>query len=209
MRRCAVSVFFAVALCSPVYGGTVDWAVWQSTAAGTITLSDATVVAVGLSSGSFGYCNCDHWSPATTYESVAVSNAPVSGFQEITGGGESIFTLTFGQTVVDPVLAIISLGSPGTEVFYDFSAPFTLLSTGPGMYGNGSFYQSAAQELRGAEGNGAIQFNGSFDSLSWSAPVYEHWQEFTVGIPDAQTPEPSPAVLLLAGIGFIAVARRR
>jgi len=202
----------------PSRAGTIDWVEWTATdpdVLGTVTLLNASTVQVAFSGGISGACTGDavcatYWSPAGTYESSpTVDNAPPGGLLEITGGGSSVYTFTFGTPVVDPVIGIVSMGGSGTPVEYDFSAPFTILNSGAGYFGHGpDLYAPAATQLIGSESNGIIGFTGTFSSITFAAPVYEDWQDVTVGIPDAeQTPEPGVWGMALAGMGVLGALR--
>ena len=58
----------------------------------------------------------------------------------------------------------------------------------------------------GAEGNGVIQFSGSFTSITFTTPDYENWYGFTVG---EATPEPSSLILLGSGLLALGLLTRR
>jgi hypothetical protein len=48
--------------------------------------------------------------------------------------------------------------------------------------------------VSGIEGNGSIQFLGTYSSLSWTNPQYEDYYGFNVGVVSV-VPEPSAMVL--------------
>jgi len=65
--------------------------------------------------------------------------------------------------------------------------------------------------VHGNEGNGLVQFSGSFDSITFTTPNFENYYAFTVGY-DATltggggTPAvPEPATLSLFGLGVAAL----
>jgi hypothetical protein len=62
--------------------------------------------------------------------------------------------------------------------------------------------------LSGNEGNGTIQFLGTFTSISFTVPTNESWHGFTVGV--QQVPVP-PAVWLFGSglLGLIGIATRK
>ena len=125
--------------------------------------------------------------------SATVSDAPTNPGIISLFGGTATNTLTFSQPIVNPVMALLSLGNPGLEITYTFSAPFTILSGGPSQsFGGSSVFQVASNEVGGTEGNGTIQFTGTFTSLSWTVGGEEFWHGFTIGIAGVATvPEPS------------------
>jgi hypothetical protein len=57
-----------------------------------------------------------------------------------------------------------------------------------------------------------VQFIGTYNSISWTNPVYEYWYGFDAGVAGvAAVPEPETYVLMLAGlagVGFMARRRR-
>ena len=87
-----------------------------------------------------------------------------------------------------------------------------MIATGPGSFGNGPLTELDGNILEGREGHGTIQFLGTFSSISWTIPTYEHWHGITVGIPGVADPPaaPAPGVLLLVGMGaaWSAICRR-
>jgi MYXO-CTERM domain-containing protein len=152
-----------------------------------------------------------------SYVSAAVDNAPAtSDIIEITGGTGTLNTFFFDAPLVDPVMAIVSLGSPSVSASYHFNTPFTVLSSGYGYWGMGpqGLTDVGGNTLRAMEAHGVIQFLGTYSSISFTAPEFEDWHGFTIGAADAVSTVPEPDSLILAVMGvsllaFAGVRRRR
>ncbi|MGH9403859.1 MAG: PEP-CTERM sorting domain-containing protein [Terriglobia bacterium] len=99
---------------------------------------------------------------------------------------------------------------------YIFSAPFILLSGGANAYwGGSSVTQPAPNDLRGQEGDGTIEFPGTFTSLSFTVTGGEYWNGFTVGAlapgSSSAVPEPGTYSMALTGgllLAFLTMRRR-
>lgn len=197
-------------LALPAFGATyyyVDWTsanVAQGTATGTITLPDLSTVTVTFAAtnpnGSPGTLfgaqtsgGTNYWIPSAPYISAQVSNPPLGpDILQLAGGQNQTYTVTLSQPIKDPIMAIVSLGSPSIPITYDFNSPFTIVSQGAGFWGNGPLTQLPGDVLRGQEGHGTIQFIGTFSTFSWTVPTTEVWHGFTFGIRTTTALEPNP-----------------
>lgn len=140
----------------------------------------------------------DYWiehTPAPYTNNAVVSNRP-PGFELLAFNAASTNILTFSSPVVNPIMAIVSMGQPSVAVAYDFDTPFTVLSEGRGFWGDGFFSLGAGDVLIGNELHAAIQFHGTVSEIRWTSTA-ENWHGFTVGAP---VPEPGTMGLLVAGL---------
>ncbi len=198
----------------------VDWATWTSAgAAGPASSAAGNINAVGVTyTGEINFTQInntgfDYWrdntaTPYPAYVSGDVTNVPSTvDLIAISGNGTSTNTVTFSQPVVNPYMAIVSLGQPGIGTTYFFDAPFSIVSFGQAYWGNGTLTNAGGNingghTLVGFEGQGVIQFMGTFSSISWTTTSGEHWNGFNFGIP-------TPGAAALLGIGSLSVLRRR
>ncbi|MGH8214483.1 MAG: hypothetical protein ACREPZ_02125 [Rhodanobacteraceae bacterium] len=207
----------ADAFAVPVY-----WNTWASPSSGSLTTGSSTVaVTFATTNAHNNIPSYPTWSPSSTFEDgVLVDNGPAqaNGIMQLTGGTTALNTLTFSTPVVNPVFAIWSLGQGGITASFDFVGvtPVFVAGGSNAEYG-GSAIVVSGNTVNGNEGNGTIQFIGTFSSIQWTNPIFENWYGFNFGIADVGTPnsvpEPSPALLFVLGlgllIGFRTLARAR
>jgi hypothetical protein len=195
-----------------------------STPTSTVTVTYTNAQGIGFYQPGGG---TDYWGPrnaSSPYTSAQVDNAP-TGTDIITLQYAGKQTLTFSESIANPVFAMVSLNGNG----YAFlNQDFDILSSGCGYWGCGSFAKEVIDlgggntEYRligtGREPHGAIRFTGAFDSLTWRSMSTEYWNGFTVGVqgtaievlpPPAGVPGPATWMLLVAGGVGMAVVRRQ
>jgi hypothetical protein len=200
----------------PASATIIDWAAWSSPLV-SATSGSANGVAGGVNISYSGElesfeANYPSYGPSGTFNGGTIDNAPpqANGIIRIFGGGDQaiINTITFSQAVTNPVFAIWSLGQGGINASFNFNATPTFESGGPSSEYAGQPISVLGNVVSGLEGNGTVQFTGTFNSLSWTNPTFENWYGFTVGV--AAVPEPETYAMMLAGLGLMGfVARRR
>ena len=208
----------AVSTSALAHADTIVWTNWSSATSGnpgsaTGTIGGINVTYFGQTSG---LTNVPSWTPASTFTGGVVGNAPPhTPTIQIEGGSPITETITFSSTVVDPIFAIWSLGAPGNTASFDFSSKsgqaFNILGGGPNAEFGGSALTSTGSVVHGSEGNGLVQFNGSFNSITFTTPNFENYYAFTVGYDATLTggetpgPVPEPETLSLFGLGLAAL----
>jgi hypothetical protein len=221
-KHVSALMFAACAVSVPAlaHADTIAWTNWSSASAGapgsaTGSIGGLTVTYSGQTSG---LTNVPSWTPASTFTGGPVGNAPPhTPSIQLEGGLPSLIeTITFSSAVVDPVFAIWSLGAGNAPASFDFVSkspePFTLLGGGPSTEFAGSSITVSGQNVNGTEGNGIIQFDGTFSSLTFTTPSFENYYAFTVGYDATLTPPtsvPEPATLSLFGLGLLALPMAR
>ena len=214
----AVVLILVMGMAGLSFGGTVDWASWtssgSSTASGTIgsvgvTYTGELAFAQINNTGTYYYTDATKIAVGAPYTSATVANLPpTSDIIAIVGDGTTN-TISFSRPVTNPVMAIVSLGQPSLHTSYNFDQPFTILSDGPGWWGSpGTLLNPSGNVLQGIEGDGTIQFIGTYSTITWTGSDGEYWNGFTVGVP---VPLPPTALLLgsgLLGLGLLRFRRK-
>jgi hypothetical protein len=212
----ALAAASLLAVAATAQAAPIDWNTWSSTTTGSISTAGGPV-GVGFSGPAvdvvFGYPS---YAPTSTFaDGVIVDNAPVpaNNIMRLQGGTDAVNTVTFATPVVNPVMAIWSLGQAGINAQFAFiDATPVFVSGGPSNEYTGQPISVVGNTVFGAEGNGTVQFIGTYSSISWTNPVYEFWYGFDVGVAGVANPVPEPETyaLMVAGLGAMGfVARRR
>jgi len=152
------------------------------------------------------------WNPEATYVGGAVDTSPDS-VGDLIGldGSTTTGIISFSAPIVDPIVAIWSLGQPGLTASFTFSETPTLQIGGPNSIYGGNPIVVNENIVSGNEGNGVILFEGIFSSISFTN-TNENWYAFTVGANGgaAVIPIPASVWLFVAGLfGLVGVARRK
>ena len=202
----------ALAASGLAQSATIDWNQWTSNATGNIAGSTPVTVTFSGENNTGWYAGYPSYGPSATWaDGTIVSNAPTGGIVKLYGGNSNVDTITFSQAVTNPVFAIWSLGQGGINASFDFiKATPVFVAGGPSSEYNGQAITVSGNDVFGREGNGTVQFIGTFTSISWTNPVAENWYGFNVGIAGVSSvPEPGTVGLMLAGLTLVGLARRR
>lgn len=203
----------ALAASGLAQSATIDWNTWTSNSTGTIDSTSVTTTFTGQTNLGW-YASYPSWAPGGTYaDGTVVANGPSStnGIVVLNGGNTNLQTITFSTPVVDPVMAIWSLGQGGIDASFDFTnATPVFVAGGVSVEYGGSSIVVSGSDVSGTEGNGTVQFIGTYSSISWTNPTFENWYGFDVGVAGVSAvPEPGSMGLLLAGLTLVGLAARR
>lgn len=191
-----------------------SWAEWDGTSGGFVQNGHVIEVTyTGQTDGTIINSGFIFNAVPSSFTSSSVTNTPGdNGTIKITGGNDSFGHFHFSQAVINPIIALWSVGRDGSPVSFVFdSANFEILSQGAGNWGGGSLIKSGAT-VTGYEGNGLVQFIGSYTDINFSLPDYENYYGATVGAlmqEIVSVPLPSAFWLLGSGLmGLVAMGRR-
>lgn len=211
MKTKLLSTLLVGFLCSVTVSNVVAaWIDWTSTSAGTLTVG-STTIGVSMTGGVLNYVNGDYYynnsatggiSPTGTYGGLQPSdliqiNSPVT------------VTLMFDEAIINPYIALVSVGQKAIPVTYGFDSSFSVATFGNNLWGYGG-YSVSGNDFTGTEFNGVLQFTGSYTSLSFTTSPAEFWHGFNIGTASiAAVPEPSILWLLSAGLLSLVIVRKK
>lgn len=210
-RSMLVGLFCAALLTQPLWG--TAWTQFNSAGAGTVTgtLGGITVTytSTDLNWAQINNIGTNWWlcgaSICPAYFAPGVTPPDTVDMISIDGNNVE-HTISFSSPVTNPVMALISLGQPSVFTTYYFDQPFTILQDGPGWWGGpGTLLSVSGNGLQGIEGDGLVQFNGTFSQITWTGATPEYWNGFNVGA----TPEPGTLALLGTSVVGVAGMLRR
>ena len=194
------------------------WTDWTSATGGFPGSASGTLGGVGVSYtgeviGSVLNGTSLTWAPNSSFIGGTVTTSPsiVGDDIRLRGTFTGTNTIAFASPVENPVFAIWSLGAPTIAASFTFAATPTLEAGGPNSQFGGSSITVVGNVVSGNEGNGVVQFSGTFNSISWT-DTPENFYAFTVGLNGPLGPRPGPAPvpepmsLTLVGSGLVGLA---
>lgn len=212
--RILAFLMLATLVSADAFAVPIHWNTWASASSGSIPASSTVGVTFATTNPHTNVPNYPSWLPSSTFaDGVAVDNGPVqaNGIMQLFGGTTASNTLMFSVPIVDPVIAIWSLGQGGVEASFDFvGVTPVLIAGGPNAEYGGSAITISGNTVSGREGNGTIQLIGTYSSIQWTNPTFENWYGFNVGVADVATtpvPEPGELLLFVLGLGLLVGAR--
>lgn len=212
LRSIAAATVLALSSAAAMAAPT-GWIDWTSSSSGTLAIGSTSVGVTLSGSAPLGRVDGDYYynNSATGYTSPTGTYAGLKPSDLLQVNLASSFTLTFSQAILNPYIALVSVGG-GVPVTYTFNGPVSqVVSAGNNYWGYGS-YSTSGNSFTGREYNGVIQLSGSYTTLTVNTAPGEYWHAFNVGTAGvaAPVPEPETYAMLLAGLGLMgAVARRR
>ncbi|MDB5808684.1 MAG: uncharacterized protein JWN94_806 [Betaproteobacteria bacterium] len=213
VRSSLLFVAAIVTLCVNTAFAATTWTDWTTAAVGSPGSAAGTLNGIGVSySGQVinsvlnGTSNV--WSPDSSFIGGSSTTSPsvVGDDIRLNGAFTGIQTVTFAAPLVNPLFAIWSLGDPTTMASFTFNATPTLQAGGLNSQYGGQPITVAGNVVSGMEGNGVVQFMGTFSSISWTN-TFENFYAFQVGV--NAVPEPESYAMLLAGLGLLGFTARR
>jgi len=191
---------------------TASWTAWTPDLTGSLT-QNGNSVGVSYTGDQAGLdFDASYFDKPASFTNAEVSNTPQNlGTVRMVGGAATVNSFHFSSPVIDPVIALFSVGQSGTPARFVFqdSPSFVIGAQGAGHWGGGSLVLSAPFTVSGVEGNGLLQFKGTYTDIRFSTPDFENYYGATVGAMTSAVPEPQSLALMLAGLAAGAAVLRR
>ena len=212
-----ISVFALFA--TPCFAATI-WADWTSATlglngGGMAIGSGGAVTYRGELDGVTISGSATLWAPISTYVGGTVTSSPNTAGDELrlNGSFTGVNTITFASPVTNPVFAFWSLGHTLSTAAFIFDATPTFEVGGPNAAFLGIPIVVSGNTVSGNEGNGVVQFTGTFGSISWTSVPEGGGRDgnyaFTVGSNGLASPAPEPTTLALLGLGLAGLGASR
>ncbi len=182
---------------------TASWTDWTPALTGSLT-QNGNKVGVSYTGDRAGLdFDASYFDVPGSFTNAVVSNTPQDlGTVRMVGGAATVNSFHFSSAVIDPVIALFSVGQAGTPARFVFldSPSFVIGAQGAGHWAGGSLVLSAPFTVSGVEGNGLLQFKGTYTDIRFTTPDFENYYGATVGAMTTAVPEPQSLALMLAGL---------